>query len=248
MDNDDSKKSFLKHVFNFDDDSKSEILNIIQYALIAIIPVVIFNKTIGKYVPEADDKKGSLELSAEIVLQIIVTFVGLLIIHRIITFVPTYSKMKYPEFSIVFIILAVLMITLSLQTKLGEKVSILVDRIFELWDGKSDGRKKGSNNKQPNVRVSQPISGQNVSMTGQQMSQPSNPTYSDGTSINSLPTNDNSSNNDDSVSSQQLPNYNNMYRGDTTKLVNAASPGQQDGFMEPMAANSVLGGGAFGSW
>ena len=54
---DDSNKNFFKHVFNFDDDSKSEILNIMQYALIGIIPVVILNKTIGKYVPEADDKK-----------------------------------------------------------------------------------------------------------------------------------------------------------------------------------------------
>ena len=41
---DDSNKSFFKHVFNFDDDSKSDILNIIQYALIAMIPVVM---TIG---------------------------------------------------------------------------------------------------------------------------------------------------------------------------------------------------------
>ena len=49
------KPGFLKHVFNFDEESKSEILNIIQYALIAIIPIVILNKTIGKYVPEADD-------------------------------------------------------------------------------------------------------------------------------------------------------------------------------------------------
>ena len=86
---DDSNKNFFKHVFNFDDESKSEILNIIQYALIAIIPVVLLNKTIGKYVPEADDKKGSLEISAEIVIQVIVTFIGLLIIHRIITFIPT---------------------------------------------------------------------------------------------------------------------------------------------------------------
>ena len=43
---DDSNKSFFKHVFNFDDDSKSDILNIIQYALIAIIPIVILNKSI----------------------------------------------------------------------------------------------------------------------------------------------------------------------------------------------------------
>ena len=46
---DDSNKNFFKHVFNFDDESKSEILNIIQYALIAIFPVVLLNKTIGKY-------------------------------------------------------------------------------------------------------------------------------------------------------------------------------------------------------
>ena len=43
---DDSNKSFLKNVFNFDDDSKSEILNIIQYALLAIIPIVLLNKSI----------------------------------------------------------------------------------------------------------------------------------------------------------------------------------------------------------
>jgi hypothetical protein len=41
-----------------------------------------------------------------------------------------------------------------------------------------------------------------------------------------------------------------MYRQDTTPLVNAASPGMSEGMgmMEPMAANSVLGGGSFGSW
>ena len=40
--NEDSKsKSFIKHVFNFDDESKSEMLNIIQYALLAIIPIFV---------------------------------------------------------------------------------------------------------------------------------------------------------------------------------------------------------------
>ena len=81
MDSMDDSKSFFKHVFNFDDDSKSEILNIIQYALIALIPVILLNKSMSNYVPEADDKKGSLELSAEIVIQIIVMLVGLLIVQ-----------------------------------------------------------------------------------------------------------------------------------------------------------------------
>ena len=65
MDSSDDSKSFFKHVFNFDDDSKSDILNIIQYALLAIIPIVLLNKSIGKYVPESDVKRGSLKISVE---------------------------------------------------------------------------------------------------------------------------------------------------------------------------------------
>jgi hypothetical protein len=230
---DESNKNFFKHVFNFDDDSKSDILNIIQYALIAIIPVVILNKTIGKYVPESDDRKGSLEISAEIIIQIIVTFMGLLLIHRIITFIPTYSSVKYPEFQIVYIILAILMIAMSLQTKLGEKVSVLVDRVIELWEGPSDKKKKTGKN---NVKVSQPISGQQINNAAITQS-----LYTDGTAISSLPMSDGN------ASSQQLPNYNEMYKQDTTQMVGAATPGMAEGFGEPMAANSVLGGGAFGS-
>jgi len=237
MDNStDTNKNFFRHVFNFDDDSKTDILNIIQYALIAIIPVVILNKSIGRYVPESDDRKGSLELSAEIIIQIIVTFMGLLIIHRIVTFIPTYSETKYPEFHIVYIVLAVLMITMSLQTKLGEKVSVLVDRAMELWDGKSDTKKKNGKN---TVKVSQPISGQQMNLAP-----PTQSSYTDGTAISSLPTNDSGS----QMQSQQLPNYDAMYRQDNTPLVGAATPGiSQESFSGPMAASEVLGGSFGGS-
>jgi len=235
---DDSNKNFFKHVFNFDDESKSDILNILQYALIALIPIVILNKTIGKYVPEADDRKSSLELSAELVIQIIVTFMGLLIIHRMITFVPTYSGAKYPEFHIVYIILAILMITMSLQTKLGEKVTILVERVIELWEGKTADKKK--KNGKNGVKVSQPISGQQQMITTS-MSQPN---YTDGTAISSLPTNDSQQ----QMPSQQMPNYDTMHRQDTTPMVGAASPGGQQDSFGIMAANEVLGGSFGSSW
>lgn len=240
------EKSFVKHVFNFDDDSKSDMMNIVQYTLIAIIPIVMLNKTMQKYVPEADEQKGSLEISVEIVGQVIGMFIGLLFIHRIITFIPTYSGTKYPEFNIVFIILAVLMITMSLQTKLGEKVSILVDRLIELWEGKpAKGVKKGK------VTVSQPIvqNGQMV-MGGANAQQAMNQAmYSDGTSLNNLPTS--------MPTKQELPNYDTMHRADTTPLVGASTPGMGGMGMgmgmepfEPMAANDALGGafGGFSSW
>jgi len=233
---DDSKKNFFKHVFNFDDDSKSDMLNIIQYSLIAIIPVIVLNKSMQKYVPEADEQKGNLEILAEVVLQIIVMFIGLLTVHRMITFVPTYSGVDYPEFSIIFIVLAVLMITLSLQTKLGEKVSILTERLTELWEGKSDNKKKKGT-----VKVSQPIS-QNGQPTNQSVMNQA--MYNDGTSINSLPTTDMS------ASVQQMPDYNAMNRQDTTPMVGAATPGgQSEGFNLPVAASDMLGGfGGFSSW
>jgi len=69
--------------------------------------------------------------------------------------------------------------------------------------------------------------------------------YTDGTAISSLPTSDSQA----TTQSQQMPNYDAMYRQDTNPLVGAANPTGQpmEGFGEPMAANAVLGGGAFGS-
>ena len=73
--------------------------------------------------------------------------------------------------------------------------------------------------------------------------------YTDGTAISSLPNNESSYGSQNTMQPQQLPNYDNMYAQQTTPLVGAASPsGEGMMSMEPMAANSVLGGGAFGSW
>jgi len=219
------KPGFFKHVFNFNEESKAEMLNIIQYAALAMIPVIVLNKLMQKFVPEADEEKGSLELVAEVLSQVIVMFLVILIIHRMITYVPTYSGEKYADFSVTNIILAMLVIVLSLQTKLGEKVSILVDRLQELWDGtskKKHNKKNGNGNS--NVKVSQPIV-----QSQQTMNQSLNSMGS--TSINSLPT-------------QQMPDYNSMYQQDNTPLMGAATPSMES--FEPMAANAV-GGGAFGS-
>jgi len=241
-----STKGFFKHVFNFDDDSKEEMLNIVQYAILALIPIVILNKLMQKYVPEADEEKGSLEILAEVLIQVIVMFLGILFIHRIITYIPTYSGSKYPDFSVIFIILAVLLIVLSLQTKLGEKISIIVERIVELWDGKQKDNKQKKKTKSTNVKVTQPIV-QNGSILSSQPPPPPvniqniNPnSYSDGTSISQLPM--------DNGPTQQLPNYNNMYQQDPTPLVGAATPGYdnfQSGGVLP--ASEVLGGSFGGS-
>ena len=251
-----SSKGFFKYVFNFDEDSKGEILNVIQYAVLAIIPVVVLNKMIQRFVPEVDENKGSGEILVEVIIQVIVMFIGLLFINRIITYIPTFSKMAYPEMQIIMFVLPVLMIVLSLQTRIGEKVSILSDRVKEVWDGKmsntssstnsknQQGQSNSQNNK--NIRITQPISNnnmhQNMNNNAQMMSLQSSQMYNDGTAINQLPTysqqnNMSSGSSGSSSNTQQLPDYNSMYQLDSTPMIGAATPGGG-----VVAASEVLGG------
>jgi len=224
------KPGFFKHVFNFNDDSKCEMMNIIQYAVLALIPVILLNKSMQKFVPEADDEKGSPEILAEILGQVIAMFLGILLIHRVITFIPTYSGEKFGDFSVTNIILAVLVIVLSLQTKLGEKVSIIVDRLMELWSGgyQDQNQKSGKNKKKNNgIRVSQPIS------QGQQ-AQTQAINSMGTTSISSLPP------------VQQMPDYNSMHQQESQSS-SSGNMGMAMESFEPMAANAMGGGSAFGS-
>jgi hypothetical protein len=142
-----NRKSFLGHVFSTTEEGKAEILNVVQYASLGVVPIVILNKLIQRFVPEADSDKSSIELLVEIFIQIVVMFCGIIVIHRIITFVPTYSGFKYDNLILTNVILAFLVIVLSIQTKLGIKVNILVDRLGELWSGPDNGPEGKKNRK-----------------------------------------------------------------------------------------------------
>lgn len=138
-----SKHTFLNHVFSSTEEGKAEILNVIQYAFMGIIPIVILNKSIQRFIPEADTEKSTLEILAEIFIQLIIMFGGIILIHRIITYFPTYSGFKYEHLTLTNVILAFLVLVLSIQTKMGIKVNIIVDRLGELWNGPTDNQSGG---------------------------------------------------------------------------------------------------------
>jgi hypothetical protein len=93
------------------------------------------NKTIHHFIPEADAQKSSFELLAEVLIQLSLLFIGIVLIHRAITYFPSYSGFKYENLTLTNVILAFLMIVLSIQTKLGIKVNILVERVMEMING-----------------------------------------------------------------------------------------------------------------
>jgi hypothetical protein len=146
------KKTFFSHVFSTTEESKAEIMNVAQYSFMGIIPIVMLNKLIQRFIPEADPEKSSLELLAEILIQVVVMFGGIILIHRVITYVPTYSEFKYESLTLTNVILAFLVLVLSIQTKLGIKVNILFDRVMDLWNGTDSSAEKPNTNKK-NVRT-----------------------------------------------------------------------------------------------
>ena len=152
-DSDLSKKTFLSHVFSTTEEGQAEFLNVIQYSSMGVVPIVMLNKIVQRFIPEADPEKSTLELLAEIFIQLTIMFCGAIIIHRAITYFPTYSGFKYENLTLTNVILAFLIIVLSIQTKLGLKVNILFDRVVELWNGPSTDETK--QNVKQNVRVSQ---------------------------------------------------------------------------------------------
>ena len=220
--NDLYKKSFLSHVFSTSEESKAEILNVIQYSFMGVIPIVILNKLIQRFIPEADTDKSSLELLAEIFIQLIIMFCGIIVIHRTITYIPSDSGFKYENLTLTNVILAFLVLVLSIQTKLGIKANILVDRLSELWNGASSYDKKA--NVKKNVRISESMSSHAPSQADYlDNSQVQNTVFPPAPIASSHQSND---------------TYDTMMRGGASN--------DYSGMMGPMAANSVLGS-SFGS-
>jgi len=154
-----SSRSFLSHVFSTTEEGKAEVLNVVQYAVFALIPVFILNKLIQRFIPEADLEKSSLELTIEILVQLAVIFIGVVLVHRIVTYIPTYSGYRYENLSLIHAVIPFMIIILSIQSKLGLKANILYDRLLELWNGptpedkKAKAMKKPSNTPKPPAHV-----------------------------------------------------------------------------------------------
>ena len=109
-----NRKSFLSHVFSTTEEGKAELLNVSQYACLGVIPIVMLNKLIQRFIPEADHEKSSVEITIEVFLQIIVMFCGIILIHRIISYIPTYSGFNYENLTLTNAVLAFMIVVTPL--------------------------------------------------------------------------------------------------------------------------------------
>lgn len=162
------RPSFFSYIFNFDEHNKKELLNMLQYTILSIIPILIILKTMKYIIPEEDDTKSTIEISAECLLQILFIVVTLWFSNRLIRYFPTYSGIAYSSYDSLNFLLPLIFLLLTMNTKLGAKINILMDRLFSLWNGKNNNEINHMNNNHSdsnvnhNIRITQPLSRDNI--------------------------------------------------------------------------------------
>ena len=205
------KTSFVNYVFNFEDENKIRIFNMLQYTILAIIPVQLILKATKYIFPEDDESKGSIEILAESVGQILLIMLCIWFTNRIINFIPTYTGQDYTPFNEVSMILPFLILLSTMQTKLGAKINILMNRIMALWYGTTMATGQGAATyAAEKVQIYQPMVEQELKY-GQQQRQPrhqnSQADYLDTTQL--LPSNKQLT----AMPKQQNVDFNQMYQG-----------------------------------
>uniref|UniRef100_A0A6C0LY78 Uncharacterized protein n=1 Tax=viral metagenome TaxID=1070528 RepID=A0A6C0LY78_9ZZZZ len=151
-----NSNGFIQHVTRFDTETKSELSNLLQYLVIVIVPIYILNRTINGVIPDFNESKGNIELLGEVVMQVISLLLGVFIIHRIVTFIPTFSGNNLSEINFMNVVLII--VFSGLNSENGKKINHVYNRLLGAWNGENP-KKPEKNDDSAVVKVSQPISG-----------------------------------------------------------------------------------------
>jgi hypothetical protein len=276
MDDDNIKsitnQGFFTYVFKLSKFKQEDLLNIIQYTVLSIIPVMLFIYFTKKYFPTVNEDDSSIYILTVTVIEIIFMMTGIFFIDRIINYIPTYSGKYYETINLTTIVIIFILFMLLTHAGFRIRTSILLQR-FDNWFTLDNiiANKLGFTPKPFNIEMEdvKPVQkkgkGNNKAANGasnaqageQQMSQQYATPAPLPTQGPMMP-NPMSNYGGGAMPTQQAPNFNSMYAGPANPMVGAATPGMggmggmggDDSYMEPMAANAVLGGGcsSWSSW
>mgnify|MGYP001257838994 FL=1 len=222
--------TFLSHMFSFDNETKNELMNIGQYAILSIVPLVALVKLIDGLVANFDPTKGNIELVGEILVHLTLLIIAVFLVDRLVKYIPTYSGKSHKAINFLNIIIMFYLTT----DKIGEKITELSSRVNDMWNGNLKSVEGVENKKDGNkVKVTQPI---------KQVQKPQ-PTHqaSRADYLNAHEQMSATQNHQNEVM-EQAPQQQNGASNDMYNSMGYQAPGNQMGMMEPMAANDALGG------
>jgi hypothetical protein len=158
-------ESFLGYMTTISTLEKNEILNVIQYIVLIVIPLVLLLKFMKEYIPPDSASKSSIEITVEVVIQLSLIFIAFWLIHKVIMYIPTYSTVPYEKLNLIQIAMPVVFLLFCMKSSISEKVSILLDRFMtltgirtEAMEDKKDkkGQGQGQGQGQPNQMPQMP--------------------------------------------------------------------------------------------
>ncbi len=131
--------SFVGYLTTITPVEKNELLNVFQYILLAIIPLVLFLKFMKEYIPPENPTKSTIEITTEVVIQLLLIFLVFWLIHKVILYIPTYSNSPYEKLNLVQLVLPVLFLLFCMKSSISEKMSILLERGLVLLGLRTEG-------------------------------------------------------------------------------------------------------------
>ena len=101
-------------------------------------------KIVKNYFPEVIATKSTTELTFECVAELVFILLSVYFIDRFASYFTPYSGLRYEKLDLTQTILIFMVVLFTIQTKLGTKMNIVLDRITNSMEGYSN--KKPTNN------------------------------------------------------------------------------------------------------
>jgi len=172
-------ESFVGYITTITPVEKNELLNVFQYILLSLIPLVLFLKFMKEYIPSENPTKSTIEITTEVVIQLFLIFVVFWLIHKVILYIPTYSTVPYDKLNLIQLVLPVLFLLFCMKSSISEKMSILLERSLIVMGMKTEGmcddepkKKKNPNSQNGQGQCGQGQSGQYGQMPQMELQMP----------------------------------------------------------------------------
>lgn len=285
-----TNQGFFPYVFMLTKFKRDDLLNIVQYMTLSIVPIILLMYFLKKYLPSVTHENSSLYILVVTTIEMIIMVIGIFFIDRIINFIPTLSGKYYEIINLTNVIIVYVLVMMMSQAGYRERIAILLYR-FDNWfkiddmivryfghipkkfdmfsheagqynlevgrisgEGRPDvpqdailkakasmknksgtaANNKGTQQATVNPQISQQYAvPPPVPVQGPSMSNYGGGGMNGGGSMGMT---------------QPVQNFNSMYANTATPMVGAATPGMDDMFMEPEAANGALGGNFGSAW
>lgn len=243
-----TNQGFFTYVFKLSRFKQEDLMNIVQYTSLSIVPVLLFVYFTKKYFPLVKNTDSSLYIVLVTFFELVFMMMGIFFIDRIVNYIPTFSGKYYEPINLTTIVIIFVLFMLIINAGFRERTAVILER-FDKWFWVDDALSKKLTG---NVRKFNIFSGDLGNGETQIKDKPKNKMTQEASVNPPLPTQgpmlpNPMTNYGGTMPTQQAPNFNSMYSGPKAPLVNAEAPAMHEAFSEPMAANDAIGGGS-GSW